>query len=440
MNLRESLYFFSRFQESIATVGSILPTSQFAAVTMASEFVRMSGPRTVLEAGSGTGAITAAIVEQMRPGDRLICYEMDAGLADFLRQRFANEDSFRRVRDQVEIVEGDVMKIDPTLRFDAIISAIPFNNLPATLIAGILDTYKLILKPGGTFTYIEYAYLRKLRTPFLSGESLQRHHESSAVLDPFLRQYEYRRDLTLRNVPPAWIHHLRLSAAEPSHAQRLRPAESHHRYALGDWGLSSEALPWVGGLALLHWLVPGLRRGNWLLWLAAAVAAFFRDPKRDVINVPNRVYAASDGKVLSVERLVEPRFGDQEWVRVAVFLSLLDTHINRSPIAGKVINTTRVEGGYASANTQAAEHNFALFTELEGEYGRCIVAQRSGLIARRIVSWAAVGSLLAQGDRFGLIRFGSRTDIYLPAEKVKTLVKAGDRVTGGQTVVAEYLY
>ena len=147
-------------------------------------------------------------------------------------------------------------------------------------------------------------------------------------------------------------------------------------------------------------------------------------------------YAAADGRVLSVERVVDERFGDQEWLRIAVFLSLANVHINRSPVAGKVLKVVRQAGGFAPADSADAEHNSAVYTLIEGSHGNCVVAQRSGLVARRIVTWSRPGELLAQGDRYGLIRFGSRTDVYLPAQRFRRQCRAGETVRGGETVIA----
>lgn len=196
----------------------------------------------------------------------------------------------------------------------------------------------------------------------------------------------------------------------------------------------------LGGVALLvrvarprskAWLVPALA--------ALPVAAFFRDPHRLTPDDPRAVVAASDGVVLDVERLRDERFGPDEWLRVAVFLSVLDVHVNRCPVDGRVADVRTEVGGYAMAQTPAAEHNVACYTVLDTDRGRVVVAQRTGLIARRIVHRAPVGSVLAKGDRYGLIRFGSRTDVYLPAATVEPTVARGDRVVGAETVIARYL-
>jgi phosphatidylserine decarboxylase len=113
-------------------------------------------------------------------------------------------------------------------------------------------------------------------------------------------------------------------------------------------------------------------------------------------------------------------------------------HVNRAPVAGTVVDHILEDGGFAPAMKPAAEHNVAAYTVLETPRGRVVVAQRTGLIARRIVQRAPVGSLLARGERFGLIRFGSRTDVYLPAGAAEPAVQKGDKVSGGATVIARW--
>jgi len=178
------------------------------------------------------------------------------------------------------------------------------------------------------------------------------------------------------------------------------------------------------------WRLPGLAAGP--------VAGFFRDPQRHVPEDENAVVAASDGRVLSVERVVDSRFPGQDFLRIAVFLSVLDVHVNRAPVAGRVVDYFVADGGFAAAMKPEAEHNVAAYTVLDTAHGTVVVAQRTGLIARRIVQRAPVGALLAKGERFGLIRFGSRTDVYLPAGAAEPLVAAGDRVHGGSTVIARW--
>ncbi|HEY3229175.1 MAG TPA: phosphatidylserine decarboxylase [Roseiflexaceae bacterium] len=440
MTLQEKVYFLRQLQSSFTSIGALIPTSRYAARMMASECARRADPRTILEVGPGTGSITAEIVRAMRPGDRLTLVELNADFVAYLRERFEREPDFQRVRDQVTVLHMDITQLDATQRFDYIISAVPFNNLPPELVEAILDRYRTLLAPDGVLTYIEYAYLRAIKQRLLTGEEREQFGAVNRVLDRYIERYQFRRDFELRNVPPAWARHLRFQQPPAEAALELAPLEHNHRIALGaSGGISTEALPWLVGLLLAALFVRPLRRLHALLWLAAtAIAAFFRDPHRQVVANPDVAYAACDGRVLSVERVRDERFGDEEWLRVAVFLSLVDTHINRSPVAGKVVETIRETGGFAAADSADAEHNNALYTLIEGAHGRCIVAQRAGLVARRIVNWTNPGELLAQGERYGLICFGSRTDVYLPANRFEACVAVGEIVRGGETVIARH--
>jgi phosphatidylserine decarboxylase len=438
MTIQEKVYFLRQLQTSFRSIGALIPTSSYAARMMASEYARRAGPRNILEVGPGTGSITAEIVRTMRPGDRLTLCELNADFVAYLRERFEREPDFRRVRDQATVLHMDVTQLDRSERFDYIISAVPFNNLPPTLVESILECYRESLQPDGVLTYIEYAYLRALKQRLLSGEAAEQFDAVNQILDSYIERYQFRRDFDPRNVPPAWARHLRFHTPPAAAALELAPLERNRRIWLGDnMGLSTEALPWLLGLLLAGLLIRPLHRLRGWLWVAAAaIMVFFRDPPRQVVADPDLAYAACDGRVLAVERIRDARFGDVEWLRVAVFLSLANVHINRSPVAGKVIQMIPEAGGFAAADTADAEHNNALYTLLEGAHGPCVVAQRSGLVARRIVSWARPGELLAQGDRYGLIRFGSRTDVYLPAERFVACVSAGDTVLGGETAIA----
>lgn len=437
MTIQEKIYFLRQLQNSFTSVGALIPTSRYAAQAMASEFARRAGPRTVLEVGPGTGSITAAIIRAMRPDDRLVLCELNADFVAYLRQRLDHDPDFQRVRDQVTLLHMDVTQLDRSQQFDHIISAVPFNNLPPEVVEAIIETYREILKPDGVLTYIEYAYLRSIKQRVLFGQERVHFDAVNRVLDSVIGRYQFRRDLAVRNVPPAWVRHLRFQEPPAAAALKLAPIDHARRIAIGSYaGIASEALPWLFGLLVGSLIARRLRAP--LALAAAAIVAFFRDPVRPVVVDQSAAYAACDGRVLSIERLRDQRFGDQEWLRIAVFLSLADVHINRSPIAGKVTQLIREEGGFAPADAAAAEHNHALYTYIEGARGPCVVTQRAGLVARRIVNWSKPGELLAQGDRFGLIRFGSRTDVYLPADQVEPCVAVGDRVWGGITTIAQY--
>jgi phosphatidylserine decarboxylase len=165
---------------------------------------------------------------------------------------------------------------------------------------------------------------------------------------------------------------------------------------------------------------------------AAAAAGFFRDPERAIPAVANGVLSPADGRVMSVEDAVDPFVGPA--VRVAIFLSPLDVHVNRAPIAGVVTDTVYTPGRFVAAYDPAAEANERCTVRLQGEHARVTVVQIAGVVARRIVCRVGPGDKLAAGERFGMIRFGSRTDCYMP-RSTEVTVRVGEHVTGGQTVV-----
>ncbi len=170
--------------------------------------------------------------------------------------------------------------------------------------------------------------------------------------------------------------------------------------------------------------------------LGLFVVAFFRNPERAIPNDPGVVVAPADGRVLAVEE-VETDAG-VKGLRVAIFLSVFNVHINRAPAAGRVVRTERGGERYLAAyNPDALHHNVRLAMELELETGqRVTVTQITGLVARRIICQPQVGEWLERGVRYGLIRFGSRTDVLLPPGS-RARVAVGDRVRGGATIVAE---
>jgi phosphatidylserine decarboxylase len=186
-------------------------------------------------------------------------------------------------------------------------------------------------------------------------------------------------------------------------------------------------------------LLAALFAGAWLalplLGLGVFAAAFFRNPERAIPADPEAVVAPADGKVIDVGEceLEDGRKG----LRIGIFLSVFNVHVNRAPLAGRVVSLTRSGSEFLAAfNPAAATRNVQLAMELETARGeRVRVVQITGLIARRIVCHAREGEWLPRGARYGLIRFGSRTDVVLPLA-AEPRVAVGDRVRGGSSVVA----
>jgi len=201
-------------------------------------------------------------------------------------------------------------------------------------------------------------------------------------------------------------------------------------------------LPFIaGGLGVA---VAG-RRYRWLrragLLSAGACAGFFRHPPRVPPNRPGVVVAPADGLICVIDTAAPPAelgLGDAELPRVSIFLSLLDAHVQRAPVSGEVIAVQHRPGRFGSADLAAASaDNERVSMQLRTADGTDVVAvQIAGLLARRIICDVHAGDKLSIGDTYGLIRFGSRLDTYLPTG-AQVLVSVGQRAVGGETVLAE---
>ena len=163
---------------------------------------------------------------------------------------------------------------------------------------------------------------------------------------------------------------------------------------------------------------------------------FFRDPERTVPTDPDLVVAAADGKIVAIEDVEEAEVVKGTMKRVAIFLSVFDVHTNRAPVAGTVTYTERRVGKMLDArHPDASRLNECRTWAIEHGNRIVVVRQITGAIARRIVAWAKVGQAVARGERFGMIRFGSRTEVYLPMDS-EIVCKVGDRVQSGVSIIA----
>lgn len=182
--------------------------------------------------------------------------------------------------------------------------------------------------------------------------------------------------------------------------------------------------------AFIYWLL-----GILFTLLLALSVWFFRDPERPVSQEEGIVVSPADGRVMWVREEEEPRFLGGRAITISIFLSVFDVHINRSPVAGKVAYHQYVPGQFVAAwDNKVGEVNERAYVGLEHGPHRILVSQIAGLVARRILTWAKPGDHLERGERFGLIRFGSCTQVWIPTGSTVS-VKAGDRVKGGETVI-----
>jgi phosphatidylserine decarboxylase len=166
------------------------------------------------------------------------------------------------------------------------------------------------------------------------------------------------------------------------------------------------------------------------------VLYFFRDPQRKPIQEPGLVVSAADGEVVAIVQEQAGTLAERETLRISVFLSILDVHVQRVPLAGTVMRIEHRPGKFRQAfRPEASEENEAITTELATAFGPVVVRQIAGIMARRCVNYLAVGQAVETGQRFGLIRFGSRVDLFLPPT-AEILVTIGSKVQGGTTPVA----
>jgi phosphatidylserine decarboxylase len=215
---------------------------------------------------------------------------------------------------------------------------------------------------------------------------------------------------------------------------------------IAPWGwkeLNLFGWPLVAAIAGLLWL------GNPWCWAAVVPAvlltwlvSFFRDPQRRGPADPAAVVAPADGKVVDVTPLENDKFIGGPAIRIGIFLSIFNVHINRAPLAGRVVDTLYRPGEFLNAlRPESAERNESMwigFERTEGVPRRFAVRQISGMLARRIVCTLRPGSTITRGEKFGMIKLGSRTELILPAEGVEIVVRVGDKVRAGSDIVARW--
>ena len=181
---------------------------------------------------------------------------------------------------------------------------------------------------------------------------------------------------------------------------------------------------------------------GWKVWMSLGIllslfiAYFFRNPRREIPNLQNVILSPADGRIVHVGECEEDRFLKEKTLKISIFMSLFDVHINRAPVSGTILAKKYLPGRFLIANVEKSsllnEQN-ALILETEDRY-KILLIQIAGFVARRIVCYAKAGDTLGKGEVFGLIRFGSRVDLYLPPE-VKPIVRVGQHVKGGESII-----
>jgi phosphatidylserine decarboxylase len=188
----------------------------------------------------------------------------------------------------------------------------------------------------------------------------------------------------------------------------------------------------IGGAAFfLHWRIAAYL----LLFLALFVFSFFRDPHRVIPSEPGAIVSPGDGRVVVVQ---DEDYAGKPGKRVSIFLAVWNVHVNRSPEAGRITKMEYRPGKFLAAMraNASAENEQNIFT-LSTDAGELVFKQIAGLIARRVVSWKKAGDIVARGERIGLVRFGSRVDLWVP-QQAEILVKVGQHVKGGSSLLASW--
>jgi phosphatidylserine decarboxylase len=209
--------------------------------------------------------------------------------------------------------------------------------------------------------------------------------------------------------------------------------------AKNQWPVAKEGLPFLVPSALLTIFLGGMGWNVLMslgILLTIFIAFFFRNPKRKIPSLQNIILSPADGRIVHVGECEEDRFLREKALKVSIFMSLFNVHINRAPAAGKVLERSYHPGRFLVASMDKAsllnEQN-AFVLETEDQF-KILLIQIAGFVARRIVCYAKAGDTLRKGEIFGLIRFGSRIDLYLPTE-VKPIVRVGQHVKGGESII-----
>lgn len=218
--------FLREFRRTFESTGAVLPSGPALGHALA-HFVR-EGPspcplpagegkqagRRILEVGPGTGAVTGHIVRALRPSDELELVERNDDFVARLRERLQTDDMLRPSADRITLHHAGVEELSEDRPFDVIVSGLPLNNFSIAFVEQLLGKLSRLLAPGGTLSFFEYVAIRHVKATLSRRAERERLRGIGQLLDNFLREHEIRRDRVLVNVPPAWVHHVRLTKTD----------------------------------------------------------------------------------------------------------------------------------------------------------------------------------------------------------------------------------
>jgi phosphatidylethanolamine/phosphatidyl-N-methylethanolamine N-methyltransferase len=223
--MREYRLFWREFRQNFSTTGAILPSGRPLARTLA-RLVRLDQPNLrVLEVGPGTGAVTREIVAALPPDARLDLVEANQGFVDWLEQLRRSDRQLAALGDRLTIHHCFAQDLPGAAQYDVIVSGLPLNNFEPDVVRAILAALRRQLAPGGTLSFFEYIAVRRVRAA-ISGPCRRRRLQGiGAAIDEILANHEIARDRVLKNVPPAWVHHVRFAGAPATAAETASTAK-----------------------------------------------------------------------------------------------------------------------------------------------------------------------------------------------------------------------
>jgi len=209
--MSEYRLFFREFLQNFRTTGAILPSGRWLAKALSRYVSEPSqGPRRILEVGPGTGAVTRGIICAMQPMDQLDLVEVNESFVRQLEQRFQSDAQFRSVAGRARVLHCAVEEMSHESSYDLIVSGLPLNNFSVDLVEKIFQVLLSLMAGGGTFSFFEYVALRRAKRIFSGAAERQRLWGVEGVMRGVLRRHEIRREAVWCNVPPAWVHHVRV--------------------------------------------------------------------------------------------------------------------------------------------------------------------------------------------------------------------------------------
>jgi phosphatidylethanolamine/phosphatidyl-N-methylethanolamine N-methyltransferase len=216
------LEFYQEFRRSYRNTGSIVPSSRRLASALALPFRRRQGPACILEVGPGTGAVTAEILRLMQPEDRLDMVEINPQFVTILNRRFELEPLWRSRRAQSQLINAPLQDLPGNGAYDFMVSGLPLNNFPLSLVREIFQAYRRLLKPSGVLSYFEYLAIRDLKIAFVPEKEQRRLRVLTRFLHRRISAYQISEQRVFLNVPPAVARHFCFSCAANSAMQQAR--------------------------------------------------------------------------------------------------------------------------------------------------------------------------------------------------------------------------